>query len=270
MEIEFRKQLITPSIAKQLIEANISNRRVKTPIVERYAKDMAEGRWKADTGEAIKIAQNGVILDGQHRLYGLIKANVSLFFHVVTGLNEGVFDVLDTGSMRSACDVFYIKGVKNETTIPAMIQIWNQYKTFGNWLKGRQKDDRKTHSELLSMYYEREDFWTKTGSKSHTWYNKFAKIVTPSVLGGLYAVFYDISPTDAEKFMEQVCTGIGVENNGIYLLRNRLIEDKTSIKKFTTEYKHALIIKSWNFFRRSENIKVLKYNSSEEPHPKPI
>ena len=104
--LEFKKELITPSRAKELLEANINNRRVKNEVVNRYAQDILAGRWKEDTGEVIKISKSGIVLDGQHRLYAIVKSNTPIFLHIAYGVDDSVSDVLDTGSVRSATDVF--------------------------------------------------------------------------------------------------------------------------------------------------------------------
>ena len=131
------KKLITPSYAKQLLESNTKNRSVNEIIVNRYAKDIMEGNWKEDTGEAIKISKTNVVLDGQHRLYAIVKANTSAYLHIITDLDDSVFDVLDTGKPRSAVDVFKIQGIKHENTIPSIII---RYKTLK---KGRVKADSR-------------------------------------------------------------------------------------------------------------------------------
>ena len=73
------KKLITPSIAKGLLESNTKNRGINELVVSRYANDILKGNWKEDTGEAIKISKMNIILDGQHRLCAIVKANQYTF-----------------------------------------------------------------------------------------------------------------------------------------------------------------------------------------------
>ena len=117
--MEIKKVLITPKIANEYLKANTANRRINTPTLMRYVNEMLNGRWKTDTGEMIKISKTGVVLDGQHRLLSIVKSGVSLYFHIITGLDDKVFDVLDTGKNRNACDIFYIDGIKNANKIPS-------------------------------------------------------------------------------------------------------------------------------------------------------
>ena len=45
MQIEFIKELVTPSIAEKYLQSNISNRRIKEKVVIQYANDMKNKEW---------------------------------------------------------------------------------------------------------------------------------------------------------------------------------------------------------------------------------
>jgi hypothetical protein len=263
--INITRELVTPFIAKQYLEANISNRRVKQPVVARYAIDMANGRWKEDTAEMIKISKTGVILDGQHRLLAVIKANKPIWFHVAKGLEDSVFDVLDTGSLRNATDAFMVKGIKNECSIPSIISMYNLL-VLGR-KDGLQKKDKATNAILLEQYFQDEMFWQNAAKKSLHWYISFAKILTPSMIGGFYAFLCKKNEDKAEQFMEQLCTGINIQNNVVGLLRTKLMQDKMSQRKMPPTLKMALIIKTWNCYISKTEIKLLKYDTVRDEFP---
>jgi hypothetical protein len=264
--LEFKKELITPSRAKELLEANINNRRVKIEVVNRYAQDILAGRWKEDTGEVIKISKSGIILDGQHRLYAITKANTAIFLHIVYGVNESVSDVLDTGSTRNAADVFKLNGIVNDGAIPGIIQFYNKVKNerFGSG----HKDTNLSNAEILSKYYENEALWQEVFRKSQCWYNAFAKILTKSIIGGFYCRIREINPELAEQFMNELCTGINTSNDTIRLLKDKLIKDKISNKKLSTTLKIIFIIKTWNCFIQGIELKRLSFDYENESYPK--
>ena len=109
--IQFVETKITPEMAVELLEKNTINRRVKERVVGQYATEILAGRWRSGTGEVIKIAKDGTILDGQHRLLAVIKADKEIVAHLAYDVSNEVFDVLDTGSPRGAADVFHIEGI---------------------------------------------------------------------------------------------------------------------------------------------------------------
>lgn len=266
--IEIKKQLLTPSIAKSYIEQNGHNRRISQPLLLRYVSDMTNGRWKEDTGELIKISKTGRILDGQHRLLAIIKSGCSLYFHVASNIDDNVFDVLDTGKSRNAPDCFMVAGVKLGNTIPSII---SQYNLLREGKRGGVKANLKpTNSELLKQYYEDEIFWENIAKTSHNWYISFAKIITPSFIGGFYAHFYKLNPDKAEMFMNQLCTGLDISNVTISLLRNKLIQDKMSPRKMPPSLKMALTIKAWNNFVNGTSLKLLKFDTIRDEFPTAI
>jgi hypothetical protein len=263
--IQFNKQLVTPSTAKQYLEANISNRRIKEPIVAQYANDMANGRWKEDTGELIKISKTGTILDGQHRLMAVIKSNKAINFHFATNLNDEIFDVLDTGSSRNATDAFKVKNIKHDNLIPSIIAMYNLLNLGRR--AGVQKKDKATNAILLEQYYENETFWQNIAKQSHYMYKSFAKILPPSFIGGFYAYFIKLNPEKATEFMTQLATGSEVKNEVINMLRNKLMQDKMSPRKMTITLKMALIIKTWNLYIKGQTVKLLKFDSVRDEFP---
>lgn len=260
--------LITPSIAKDMLESNVSNRRVNRHIVSQYANDMINGQWKVDTAEVIKISKTNIILDGQHRLLAIVKANIPIYFHVAIDLEDSVFDVLDTGKIRNSTDIFKINGIPKESTIPSIITTYNQI-IFGKYyvLQGAEKS---TSHQLLQQYYESPEFWQNVGRVAHNYYLSFAKILKPSMIGGFYAYFLKSDKELAESFFSQLCTGANITNNTILLLRNRLIADKVSVKKIQKLTKVIFIIKTWNAFFWNKELKCLKFDADIEKVPIPI
>ena len=263
--IEFSLELITPATADRYLQANVANRLIRNTRVEKYANDMKSGSWKSGTAEMIKISKTGVILDGQHRLLAVIVSNTPTWFHIAKGLDENVFDVLDTGAARNGSDTFRVKGIKYETIIPAVITKFFFLRYAKK--KGEDNHSKVTNAKLLETYYENQRFWQDVAQKTLSWYQDFAKIMTPSLIGGMYAHLHLINENYAVRFMTQLTTGIGIENDVITLLRNKLIQDKISPRKMPQSLKIALIIKAWNVFVNKGSLKILKFDTMRDDFP---
>lgn len=264
--LEFKKELITPSRAKELLEANINNRRVRAKVVNRYAQDMLAGRWKENTGETIKISKTFIVLDGQHRFYAVIKANTPIFFDIAYGIDDSVSDVLDTGSGRSASDVFKLNRIANDAAMPSIIQMYHLLKN--NNFAYRQKDMKLTNAQLLKKYNENEILWQDICKRSQNWYLSFAKILPQSFIGGFYSVFKEIDLDLAEQFINELCNGINVSNETMLLLRNKFMVDKMSQRKISPSLKSIFMIKCWNCFVKGIVLKKLSFDSERESYPK--
>lgn len=259
------KVFIDPAKAKELLQKNTRNRKIKDRVVKEYATEMKEGRWLEDTFELIMIAEDGRVLNGQHRLLAVIKSGVTIPFHVAYNVSDGIFPVLDTGKTRGANDVFHIEGIKNDNLIPAVIR---QYLVFKDHVGG--KSFKISNLSLLDIYEQDPEFWQMVGRKTGVWYGNFAKILPPSTIGGLYALFQELDENNADEFFTQLTTGVNVSNNIILLLRTRLIQDRMSPRRVSITVKQALIIKAWNVFRGSRPLKQLKFIEAEEVFPVPI
>ena len=81
-------------------------------------------------GETVKIASDGTILDGQHRLYACIQAGVPFETVVIRGLPPEAQDTIDTGMARKFADQLALRGEVN-TPLLAAITRWAM-----RWLRG--------------------------------------------------------------------------------------------------------------------------------------
>lgn len=112
--------LVNPEIARGLLENNHVNRKVSQPYVRRYAKDMATGNWQnLPESMTLSFSENGNLLDGQHRLNALIKANIEMTFQKVTiiGVNEAGECMFDQGKKRHDFDFISIPD--------SQMKLWN-------------------------------------------------------------------------------------------------------------------------------------------------
>jgi hypothetical protein len=259
-------KLITPRLAEEMLKKNTMNRSIKPIKLLDYIRQMECNLWKEETGESIKIANDGTIIDGQHRLMAIIKSGTSLNFLLITGLEKDVFTVIDSGATRTAGDVFQIAGVNNSRNISAGIRRYLLLKTGNTQFNGTS---RISSSEALALYNARPKFWQSVYQMSDSWYDKSSRIISLSDFIGFYSFFWDLSNDDAFTFMDALGNGIDLsKNNPVRLLREKLMFGKANPKfNFITSVKTAMIIKTWNLFRNKTEIKILKIDIEREGFP---
>lgn len=95
---------VTPALAAKWLESNNDNRKQRGKYVRDIAAAMRRGEWQT-THQGIAFAKCGKLLDGQHRLEAIVKAEVELDMLVITGLTSETFSVIDVGTKRSMTDV---------------------------------------------------------------------------------------------------------------------------------------------------------------------
>jgi hypothetical protein len=105
--------LITPEMAKDILKNNhpLNEIRIgfkKNPTslktVQYFIRMMREGSFKSNAGIPIAISKNGILLNGQHRLYAIIGYGKPIFMHVVTDLDDEDFSNFDNGRPRNISD----------------------------------------------------------------------------------------------------------------------------------------------------------------------
>lgn len=268
----FTRQFVTPKAAHDMLTKNRpTNRPIKEGVVAKYIIEMKEGRWKENTGEAIKFNTAGELIDGQHRLTALYRANMSFHFDFANNIEDEVIKVLDSGLPRSTVDNFAMAGVSNFNSLPSIIKLFyalrNGYRSSAGSITTAKVN--LTTSKIFEIYNEQPVFWDEVAQNATNFYSRFHKTLAPSVLGAAYALFINCaSQIKVNNFFEQLVTGNPAQgeafNKAVNLLRYKLLKDKTDKRKMPIPEKHALIIKAWNLFIRNLDAKSLTFKENEE------
>ena len=107
---------VTPELATKWLEGNTHNRPVRDTRVHQYAQDMRAGRWRL-THQGIAFASDGSLIDGQHRLWAIIEAQVPVEVSVSRGMDPESQQYIDEGLPRTVVDVLRLSdpdsGVSN-------------------------------------------------------------------------------------------------------------------------------------------------------------
>jgi hypothetical protein len=181
-------------------------------------------------------------------------------------MDRAVFDVLDTGKCRSAGDVFKIQGIRYATATPATINYYCLFKK-QQYYKGVSKDGKLSSTQLLKIYESDTDYWDMIITKAEGFSSSFARVLSSSLFGGIYATLLDLNPSKALPFLEQFSSGRNVTNETVLVLRDKLIADKVSNSKMSPAMKMAFIIKTWNAFVTNRTLKVLRFDKVKEDFP---
>lgn len=89
---------VTPEMASRWLKLNLNNRTVNHNNVDAIAKDILSNDWDT-THQGIAIAADGTIIDGQHRLLAIVKANKSVKMWVLQNAVKSTH--IDSGLKRS-------------------------------------------------------------------------------------------------------------------------------------------------------------------------
>ena len=146
-------ETITPEIATEYLKANTKNYRGKLSRAKviQYAEDMKAGRWELN-GEAIEFNEDGVLVNGQHRLAAIVYAKIPIQMAVIRGVKKGV-TIYDIGFNRTVNQIATAKGVDVNGSVTAAANIIVHGFNSRGFSKGLTIDYISKHESELNRAY---------------------------------------------------------------------------------------------------------------------
>lgn len=259
---------ITPEMAEQFLAKNTHNRNPKSSNLKKVVRALTNGEWKLN-GEAIKIAKDGTILDGQHRLLGIVQTGIAMTTLVIRGLDNETQETMDGGSPRSAADVLKLRGEENSIALAAIAKKIRIAQT--NGIKAATSNGYVlTTAEIVRTV---DDLPGLRDITKHAMRVGQHTGMSASLAGLLIHTFYAIDADDAEFFFERLATGeMLASGHPIYMLRKSLAEVKSIRGQKSMTFVAAICIKAWNKYRDGETVSLLKFTAggaNPEQFPEP-
>lgn len=263
---------ITPEIAGLLLRKNVENNRTLMPaVVSKYAQLMEVGQWDINTGDTIKISDDGFVLDGQHRLQAVIKSGVTIYSFVAYGLSQDSFRNIDIGRSRRTSDALHFSGIPAPKVVAAAVQLYHSLKN-GTHLgvmrtpsaPGREHAGggstfcgsagaagRLSSLDIEKIYFANRERWHKY---ANTYLRKGRVVDTSSNIAGMWAYLADINENDADEFFARLVEGDSLSaGSPILALRERLIAAKTTkVGYLSSSERRAVYVSAWNAYRRGK------------------
>lgn len=250
---------LTPKMANNLLANNTHNRKVVQSKVNLWAEAMKRGEWRMN-GEAIKIAADGTILDGQHRLYAVVQSGVTVPILIITGLPTRSQETMDTGKSRTLADVLTLRGEKNAVSLAAVVAGLVRYERWGVQASfGSGNAWPVTNGQAIQWLEDHPD--VRETINSIRGISKHANI-PEKVAGILHYRFTHINKEDGEDFFDKLDTGAGMEQgHPILALRKQLkIVHDDPTQGYNPRRIGGLVLKAWNKYRDGEmDVKLLRF-----------
>ena len=211
-----RRVTVNPAQAMLWLEnTNTNNRNVCQKHVARLARDMAEGKWIL-THAGIAFSSDGTLLDGQHRLWAVVEADVSVEMHVWFNVDPKSMMTIDCGKIRSTADILNIAGDNGDVTTYQLATLRAMLAGFGNPPTLSPSET----SQALGRYYDAIEF-----SLTHLPMVAASKGVSTAAVRAVIArAWYSVAPNELKEFCRKLSTGIitSQDESLIVLLRQFL------------------------------------------------
>lgn len=125
--VEVRLVLVGPDQASAWLARNTKNRNFSERTCAGYVRDISADDWPF-TGDPVRIAEDGTLLDGQHRLEAIVRTGMAVYMLVITNMSEETQRYMDGGRKRTAADQLAIDKIPNFSTVSAIAKLmilWN-------------------------------------------------------------------------------------------------------------------------------------------------
>jgi hypothetical protein len=243
--------------AKYLLGLNIKNRKPVNAKVSQYLKDIENDNFNFN-GASIVIGNDGILMDGQHRLMALelVKLDKKIKTIIVTGINPKNMCTIDTGTTRKASDVLTINKISDSSVLSATVRnvlLGMRTGMKANYIdkEGKSKwvSRMPTNEETLNEYIENKKAYDEAIEFGKEL--KKGNIAVPLVNPPFYAATYILLQREADKdivksFLYDFAKGeSGVYGNSAKLLKDFLIKESLKKHRYSKEIIRNLIISTF-------------------------
>jgi hypothetical protein len=264
-------EIITPEQASELLKANTNNRKMKTRRVNELVRAIKNGEW-AFNGDAIRITNDGRLIDGQHRLAAIAAAGVPVKTVMFRGATDDDQLTIDLGAKRTFSDVLTMNGEKYALQLAAVTRAYTVYKMTGS-IRHQGTEDATTLSaiELLRVLDQNPEL-RKSAHIAADLRGSFK--MTPSVIGVAHRVLTEIDADDAAWFFSHLRSGTGLADDdrsyAVLKLREHA-NNRRDDEKVRPDVMLGTMFKAWNYFREGRTYGSIVWRAGgAHPEMRPV
>lgn len=252
-----RMVTVTPILAAHILEKNDMNRTIRQDHVDKMARDMKNGDWNPRTAPPCLFAKDGTCMDGQHRFYAVLMADVPIMMEFREGLDKSEMATIDTGRTRTFQDVLRIDGRSETSELSTTTRHWYNYLTGGiSYNRGI------SHRELLDLLDKHA--WIAPLVTEGNRYKRARTLLTPGIWGFVYSGAAHTNPDQARMFAEAFDSGVDLKRgNPALTLRERASQNRSAKAKLRPIMLAAFAIKAWNSYLTGRSMTVLRWQEGE-------
>lgn len=265
---------VDAAMAAAWLEGNTHNRKLREQHVDMLAGAMLRGEWKMN-GDAIRFDTEGTLLDGQHRLWAVIKAStekpdITIDTVVIFNLPTETQETMDTGARRSLADILSLRGEKSTANLAATIQrvyLTQKGEQALRWPAGHRLTPPQALAFLEANPSLREVVRIGQRFRNHI-------PVSAAIIATCVWQFDQIDHNDSLAFWNAVAVPEKLDRyDPRFVLHRTLAKNQTATRKLDTMTIQAFIIKAWNAFREGRQIQLLSWKAggaTPDKWPEPI
>jgi hypothetical protein len=264
--------ILTPRLAKEILELNTKNRDINEASINHYCKLMSSNEW-VENGLPIIINEDGVLIDGQHRLLSVIKTNHSYQCPMITGVSRKAMATIDTGRSRSLGDVLKLHHYNWSSGSSSLIKMILAHErgiqpisfSKGGYINQTSKGAAKvSNSQGLKYMEDNCDYIYSLIRSTKVMYEKMTIYYYSITM--LCFVRHLLSNGDTSNelvndFVLELCGVNKTANTGVDYVSNLALKYKVNKTPVSAKFMLGLIIKAYNLYiAGNPPVKYMRYD----------
>lgn len=252
---------VIPALAKFFMKFNTNNRNIKWGLVDRISFDLMGGSYVNECPSMIIVGEDGVLMDSQHRLEGIIRSGVGMWLIVVTNCHPSALIAIDNGLKRTLADAAHLHGIGRSHIAAALCgMIWRS--EHGCIMSTQTRNISSTVCietyEKYPQIQESIDYviknpWIRT--KFTATFAAYARMLTQAM-----------DPAHSDLFFERM-RGVGVGEADPELALSTYCSNRRKLGTHTWRDTQVMLIalaKTWNAYYTGKVIAQVKIGANEE------
>jgi hypothetical protein len=268
-------EVITPDKAREYLAANHKNRNLAPGAIARWEGAMRRGEWMSDSTDAIGIAVDGGVVNGQHRLTAVTKADIPVKMLVVHNVSPDVVKVIDQGHGRTLAQWLSIQGNYDEPGTMAIAIEWVYRIIHGQEAKLPEavKPTVPMLLDLLSLNEHLDNSIEPVAAAAKKM--GLSKAILTAYHYAMASVD-GIDPETVDEFFVRLADGYdGAEGSPVHILRDKYFENakKAESQRVKGVQLYAWLVKAWQATvdgstMTAAKLKWISKGSKSEPFPR--
>ena len=255
--ITMELETITPERAKDMLTRNTNNRALQKGTVTSYARQMKNGVWLLN-GDAIRFSDEGVLLDGQHRLAAVVMSGASIQAWVGRGFPAEAQMTMDGQRKRTAGDVLNLRGFSNGNKVAACVRMvyrWDQGErsmlSFGG-------NAAHLSSLEVAKIVESDESFSHAVAQTHPAHS----LAPVRVIATLHVLTSRLDVNKTQQFFEQLASGANLaEGNPILTLRRYWARLQNSTGSIPPGQYLMAGVRAWNAWAEGRTLTQIAYKT---------
>ncbi len=251
---------VTPELARIWLSANHpDNRRMDKTSAYQLAGDMKRGEW-LPTQQGIAFDEQGLLLDGQHRLMAITLSGCTIPLLVWQGAKREWFPVLDTGRPRTGAEVLSMEGYTSTKVLRSAARGLFQYETFKDSTSWGGAKARQSNRQVLELVADHPGLPAAVAISDRIRRATFLNQTAAAV--GWYVT--TPHPMDSQ-WLEGLVSGVDLAAGDPRLaLRTTVLNMRARKRQSAMRLDLGLYIKAWNAFLTHRSVRTLSFRVDEK------